>query len=166
MKGQMEEAIKEADEMRIKEVNEMKEKMKETNEMRMREVDEMKNQMRQMQSQLATVLDSWSDQIGGQVRPMCALDPVIRAELCAFLGIAAMTDSFIPVPADHSEPSIGGPSSDQRPVAPPMLAILPLVVLQPVPLQAIPPPGMRPPIRGPPPADSGFTGHLVTGVPF
>ncbi|KAL8094518.1 hypothetical protein AgCh_036157 [Apium graveolens] len=53
MKGQMEEAIKEADEMRIKEVNEMKE----TNEMRMIEVDGMKNQMRQMQSQLATVLE-------------------------------------------------------------------------------------------------------------
>ncbi|KAL8103970.1 hypothetical protein AgCh_028257 [Apium graveolens] len=32
-------------------------------------------------------MDSWSDQIGGQVRPMCALDPVIRAELCALLGL-------------------------------------------------------------------------------
>ena len=69
-----------------------------------------------------------------------------------------MADSFIPVSADHSEPSVGAPSSDPRPVVPP--------VLQPVPLQAIPPPGMRPPIRGPPPADSGFTGHSVTGVPF
>ena len=69
-----------------------------------------------------------------------------------------MADSFIPVSADHSEPSVGVPSSDPRPVVPP--------VLQPVPLQVILPPGMRPPIRGPPPADSGFTGHSVTGVPF
>lgn len=36
MKGQMKEAIKEADEMRIKEVNEMKEQMKETNKMKER----------------------------------------------------------------------------------------------------------------------------------
>ncbi|KAL8156071.1 hypothetical protein AgCh_001230 [Apium graveolens] len=145
---------------------------------------------------------------------MCALDSVIRAELCALLGkakkvskphidqvasiakphvdkvhgalepylkevvyaygkflkyatayhheIAGMADSFIPISADHSEPSVGGPSLDPRPVAPPVLAILPPPVLQPIPLQAIPPSGVRPPIRGPPPADSGFTGHSVT----
>ncbi|KAL8100055.1 hypothetical protein AgCh_032352 [Apium graveolens] len=111
-------------------------------------------------------LNSWSNQIGGKVRPMRALDPVIRAELCALLGIAVMADSFIPAPADHSEPSVGGPSSDPLPVVPPVLVILPPPVLQPVPLQAIPPPCMRPPIREPPSADSGFTGHSVTGVPF
>ncbi|KAL8105375.1 hypothetical protein AgCh_029246 [Apium graveolens] len=37
--------------------------------------------------------DSWSDQIGGQVRPMCALDPVIRAESCALLGEYDLEDS-------------------------------------------------------------------------
>ncbi|KAL8099061.1 hypothetical protein AgCh_031665 [Apium graveolens] len=74
--------------------------------------------------------------------------------------IAAMADSFIPVSADHSEPSVGAPTSDPRPVIPPALAILPPPVLQPVPLQAIPPPGMRPPVRGPPPADSGSTERL------
>ncbi|KAL8110098.1 hypothetical protein AgCh_025994 [Apium graveolens] len=78
----------------------------------------------------------------GQVRPMCALDPVVRAVLCAFLGIAAMADSFIPVSADHSEPLVGGPSSDPRPAIPPVLAIVPPPVLQPVPLQAIPPRGV------------------------
>ena len=77
-----------------------------------------------------------------------------------------MADSFIPVSVDHSKPSVGAPASDPRPVIPPALAILPPPVLQPVPLQAIPPPGMRPPVRGPPPADSGFTSHSVTGVPF
>ncbi|XP_074347798.1 uncharacterized protein LOC141686656 [Apium graveolens] len=77
-----------------------------------------------------------------------------------------MADSFIPVSADHSEPSVGVPSSDPRPVVPPVLAILPPPVLQPVPLQAIPPPGMRPPIRGPPPADSDSTGHSVASAPF
>ena len=77
-----------------------------------------------------------------------------------------MADSFIPVSADHSEPSVGVSSSEPQPVVPPVLAILPPSVLQPVPLQAIPPPGMRPPVRGPPPADSGFTSHSVTGVPF
>ena len=77
-----------------------------------------------------------------------------------------MADSFIPVSADHSEPSVGAPASDPRPVIPPALAILPPPVLQPVPLQAIPLSGMRPPVRGPPPADSGFTSHSVTGVPF
>ncbi|KAL8093036.1 hypothetical protein AgCh_035063 [Apium graveolens] len=82
------------------------------------------------------------------------------------LAIAAMTDSFISVPADHSEPSVGGPSSDPHPVVPPVLAILPPHVLQPVPLQAIPPPGMRPPIKRPPPADSDSTGHSVAGAPF
>ncbi|XP_074330464.1 uncharacterized protein LOC141667752 isoform X2 [Apium graveolens] len=80
--------------------------------------------------------------------------------------IAAMADSFISVPADHSEPSVGGPSSDPHHVVPPVLAILPPPVLQPIPLQAIPPPGMRPPIRGPPPADSDSTRHSVTGAPF
>ncbi|KAL8109215.1 hypothetical protein AgCh_025347 [Apium graveolens] len=30
--------------------------------------------------------DSWLDHINGQVRPMCALDPVVRAVLCALLG--------------------------------------------------------------------------------
>ncbi|KAL8133860.1 hypothetical protein AgCh_009067 [Apium graveolens] len=30
--------------------------------------------------------ESWSDHIDGQVRPMCALDPVVRAVLCALLG--------------------------------------------------------------------------------
>ncbi|KAL8155200.1 hypothetical protein AgCh_000544 [Apium graveolens] len=39
----------------------------------------------------------------------------------------------------HSEPSVGVPSSDPRPVVPPVLAILPSPVLQLVPLQAIPP---------------------------
>ena len=33
--------------------------------------------------------DSWSDHINGQVRPMCALDPVVRAVLCALLGVSA-----------------------------------------------------------------------------
>ncbi|KAL8155496.1 hypothetical protein AgCh_000764 [Apium graveolens] len=77
--------------------------------------------------------------------------------------IAAMADSFILISAAHSEPSVGVSSSDPRPVVPPVLAILPPPVLQHVPLQAIPPLGMRPPIRGPPPADSGFTSHSVTG---
>ena len=77
-----------------------------------------------------------------------------------------MADSFIPVSADHSEPSVGAPTSDPRPVIPPALAILPPPVLQPVPLQAIPPPGMRPPVRGPPPADSDSTGHSVASAPF
>ncbi|XP_074354947.1 uncharacterized protein LOC141693691 isoform X2 [Apium graveolens] len=77
-----------------------------------------------------------------------------------------MADSFIPVSADHSEPSVRVPSSDPRPVVPPALAILPPLVLQPVPLQAIPPTGMRPPIRGPPPADSDSTGHSVASAPF
>ena len=77
-----------------------------------------------------------------------------------------MADSFIPVSADHSEPSVGAPASDPRPVIPPALAILPPPVLQPVPLQAIPPPGMRPPVRGPPPADSDSTGHSVVSAPF
>ena len=77
-----------------------------------------------------------------------------------------MADSFIPVSADHSEPSVGIPLSDPHSVVPPVLAILPPPVLQPVPLQAIPPPGMRPPIRGPPPADSGSTGHSVVSAPF
>ncbi|KAL8099608.1 hypothetical protein AgCh_032028 [Apium graveolens] len=54
------------------------------------------------------------------------------------LEIAAMADSFIPVSADHSEPSVGGPSSDSRPVLPPVLAILPPVVTA-VPLRVIPP---------------------------
>ncbi|KAL8118075.1 hypothetical protein AgCh_015834 [Apium graveolens] len=76
-----------------------------------------------------------------------------------------MTDSFIPVPADHSEPSVGGPSSDPRPALPPVLAILSPVVTV-VPLRAIPPPGMRAPIRGPPPADSDSTGHSIAGSPF
>ncbi|KAL8108735.1 hypothetical protein AgCh_024996 [Apium graveolens] len=82
------------------------------------------------------------------------------------VGITTMADSFIPVPAYHSEPSVGGPSSDPRPVVPPVLVILPPNVAQPVPLRAIPPPGMRPPIRGPPPADSDSTGHSVAGPPF
>ncbi|KAL8105895.1 hypothetical protein AgCh_029629 [Apium graveolens] len=30
--------------------------------------------------------DSWPDQIHGRIRPMCTLDPVYRAELCALLG--------------------------------------------------------------------------------
>ncbi|KAL8146352.1 hypothetical protein AgCh_004189 [Apium graveolens] len=130
----------------------------------------------------------------GQVRPMWALDPVVRAMMCALLGLkrnqlvkripsparelgvlvekaelvgffwnnlTEMADSFIPVSADHSEPSVGAPASDPRPVIPPALAILPPPVLQPVPLQAIPPPGMRPPVRGPPPADSDSTGHSI-----
>ncbi|KAL8092003.1 hypothetical protein AgCh_034327 [Apium graveolens] len=34
----------------------------------------------------APIPDSWSGHINGQVRPMCALDPVVRAMLCALLG--------------------------------------------------------------------------------
>ncbi|KAL8099137.1 hypothetical protein AgCh_031715 [Apium graveolens] len=37
-------------------------------------------------------IDSWSDHINGQVRPMCALDPVIRAVLCALLGDEAFVE--------------------------------------------------------------------------
>ncbi|XP_074359054.1 uncharacterized protein LOC141698283 [Apium graveolens] len=73
---------------------------------------------------------------------------------------------FHPCISYHSEPSVGGPSSDPLSVALPVLAILPPPMLQPVLLQAIPPLGVRPPIRGPPPADSDSTGHSVASVPF
>ncbi|KAL8118663.1 hypothetical protein AgCh_016254 [Apium graveolens] len=105
--------------------------------------------------------DSWPNQMRGHIRPMCALDPVYRAELYALLGIAAMADPIIPVPSDHSEPSVRGPSSPPRSdphlVLPPVLAILPHIVMV-APLRAIPlPPDVRSPIRGPPPADSDST---------
>ncbi|KAL8120201.1 hypothetical protein AgCh_017374 [Apium graveolens] len=68
-------------------------------------------------------LDSWSGQIRGHIRPLRALDPVYRAKLGALLGIATMADCFISISSDHSEPSVGGPSTDPRPAHPPVLAM-------------------------------------------
>ncbi|KAL8120202.1 hypothetical protein AgCh_017375 [Apium graveolens] len=68
-------------------------------------------------------LDSWSGQIRGHIRPLRALDPVYRAKLGALLGIAAMADCFISISSDHSEPSVGGPSTDPRPAHPPVLSM-------------------------------------------
>ncbi|KAL8134988.1 hypothetical protein AgCh_009856 [Apium graveolens] len=99
--------------------------------------------------------DLWSDQIGGHVRPMCALDPVFRAELCALLEICL-----------HSFPvkkETGGSEDLQTSVRASCkinrmgFAIVPAATV--APLQAIPLPGVRPPIQGPQPADSDFTGH-------
>ncbi|KAL8115171.1 hypothetical protein AgCh_021848 [Apium graveolens] len=58
--------------------------------------------------------DSWSDQIRGRIRPMCALDPVRRAELCAMLGTTIMTDPDFPALSNRLELSIRGSSSSLR----------------------------------------------------
>ena len=58
--------------------------------------------------------------------------------------IAAMADSFISISSDHSEPSVGRPSSDPRPALPLVSAIIPVAKV--APLRAIPPLSVRPPI--------------------
>ncbi|KAL8156089.1 hypothetical protein AgCh_001248 [Apium graveolens] len=88
--------------------------------------------------------DSWSDQIRGHNRPICALDPVYRAKLGALLGTAAMADSFISISSDYSEPFVGGPSSDPRPALPPVSAII--LVTTDAPMRTILPPSVRLPI--------------------
>ncbi|KAL8135118.1 hypothetical protein AgCh_009953 [Apium graveolens] len=94
--------------------------------------------------------DLWSDQIRGRIRPMCALDPVYRAEPYALLRITVMAD----------------PIFDPRLILPPVLTVLPPVVTV-APLQVIlSPSNVRPPIRGPPSVDSGSPGHSSVSASF
>ncbi|KAL8099598.1 hypothetical protein AgCh_032018 [Apium graveolens] len=64
--------------------------------------------------QLGCRPDSWSDQIRGRIRPICALDPVRRAELCALLGTMTMADPDFPVSSNRLELSVQGSSSSLK----------------------------------------------------